>query len=86
MTLIVPYWTSAIWWYDLTAGSTTHFAQPVQAVEVLQGRHDLFLPGSSGNRIAMKAPLWQVLALRLDFSRPQPASRRIRIPRSLRWH
>ncbi len=86
LTLIAPYWVSKSWWHRLVAGSTTHFAPAVQAVEVLPGARDLFLPGSSGNSIAIKAPLWQVLALALDFSRPRSQQDRVEIPSSLRWH
>ena len=80
MTLVVPFWPSAVWWHRLTAGSPTHFASEVRAAEVLPLARDLFLSGASGNAVARQLPPWAILALVVDFAPADGQGDRVEIP------
>ncbi|MCG8672764.1 MAG: hypothetical protein MI867_25410 [Pseudomonadales bacterium] len=74
-TLIVPRWVSRPWW-PLLQPAPGRWAPFVTAVTPLPRSPDLFLPGPlGGNTVAMAAPRWEVLALRVVFSHSPPTGR-----------
>ena len=74
-TVIVPWWTSQVWWH-LVAPNGHTLTPLVTDWLLLPSRSALFMSGQgSGNSRAGAAPRWRVLALRFDG---RPNARRLR--------
>lgn len=84
MCLIVPFWPTTPWWHRLVQRRGTAFASFVQAWQPLPRRQDTFLPGTSGNRLHKGPPLWEVLALLVDFAPGAQRSQPLQVPHELR--
>ena len=78
-TLLVPRWISWPWW-PLLQLREGHWAPFVVAARPLRRAPDLFLPGPfAGNTVAMAAPRWDVIALRVVFAQPCAGTERSRL-------
>ena len=78
-TLLVPRWISRPWW-PLLQPREGHWAPFVVAARPLRRAPDLFLPGPfAGNTVAMAAPRWDVITLRVVFAQPCAGTERSRL-------
>ena len=68
-TIIVPLWTSATWWH-LVAPDSVHLSKfVVDWLWVPRNDPFVFVPGSATDGRTIPTPNWQLMALRVDFSK-----------------
>ena len=68
-TLIIPVWTSALWWPLLATDGRHPEAFVLDWVEIPPSQ-DMFIPAILGTSIFSGMPSYRVLALRVSFASP----------------